>query len=142
MMKFLAKLLGLVLLGVGGYAAWWVRGHPESWAAVVAVGACALGSVGVLIGAMWTLYAVRYGAQSANEGRASDAKALQHAAGIARDMFKAVGVPGSASLPRQDGRGLPPDPGRPLPGQYEVWYPQLEEFRPPAQLSAGDVEQE
>jgi len=133
MMKFLAKLLGLVLLGVGGYAAWWVHGHPESWAAVVAVGACALGSVGVLIGALWTLYAVRYGAQSANEGRASDAKALQHAASIARDMFKSVGAPGSASLP--------PDPGRPLPGQYEVWYPQLEEFRPPAQLSAGDEEQ-
>jgi hypothetical protein len=119
---FLLILFGVIL--AVGYD--WLKARPELVPGVVLGGLCLASMAGIVIGAFWTYYAVRAGAQVATYTNASQAGATKASVELAKEIVHQFGG-ASASSPTR----VVDAPALPLPSQarqVQPWLPPLEGF--------------
>jgi hypothetical protein len=148
MKKLVLFLLCLAVLGAilaVGYD--WLKARPELVPGVVLGGLCLASMAGLLIGAFWTYYAVRAGAQVATYTNASQAGATTASVNLAKEIVRQFG--GTSPAPTQ----VKDAPSLPLPSQARQaggWLPPLEGFetasgwevRRPEEWKDGRAEEE
>jgi hypothetical protein len=127
MRKLVLFLLCLAVWGAilaVGYS--WLQSRPELVSGVFVAGLCLANLAGVVIGAFWTYYAVRAGAQVATYTNASQAGATTASVNLAKEIVRQFGGAGSSSPTR-----VVDAPALPLPSQArqaQPWLPPLEGF--------------
>jgi hypothetical protein len=127
MRKLTLFLLCLILLGAilaVGYD--WLKARPELVPGVVLGGLCLASMAGIVIGAFWTYYAVRAGAQVATYTNASQAGATKASVDLAKEIVRQFGGTSPSSPTR-----VVDAPALPLPSQarqVQPWLPPLEGF--------------
>jgi hypothetical protein len=127
MRKLMLFLLCLAVLGAAlavGYD--WLKARPELVPGVVLGGLCLASMAGIVVGAFWTYYAVRAGAQVATYNNASQSGATKASVELAKEIVRQFGG-ASASSPTR----VVDAPALPLPSQarqVQPWLPPLEGF--------------
>jgi hypothetical protein len=148
MKKLVLFLLCLAVWGAilaVGYG--WLQSRPELVSGVFVAGLCLANLAGVVIGAFWTYYAVRAGAQVATYTNASQAGATTASVNLAKEIVRQFG--GANPSPSQ----VKDAPSSPLPSQTRQvrgWLPPLEGFetasgwevRRPEEWQNGRAEEE
>jgi hypothetical protein len=139
MRKLMLFLLCLAVLGAAlavGYD--WLKARPELVPGLVVGALCLASMAGILIGAFWTYYAVRAGAQVATYTNASQANATTASVNLAKEIVHQFGG-ASASSPTR----VVDAPALPLPSQAQQargWLPPLEGFETASGWEAGREE--
>ncbi len=120
----------------------WLKARPELVPGVVLGGLCLASMAGLVLGAFWTYYAVRAGAQVATYTNASQAGATTASVNLAKEIVRQFGSgAGGTSSPTR----VVDAPALPLPSQtrqVQPWLPPLEGFESASQRGGESAREE